>query len=98
VTVSLTANENRIRLPQADEFTSRLYSARFNYAFDSRWAWLNVVQADNFSDTISINSRVRFQPRADREYFMVFNQTRDRITNDVLDTALIFKAALNFRL
>lgn len=98
VTVSLSANENRIRLPQADEFTSRLYSARFNYAFDSRWAWLNVVQADNFSDTISINSRVRFQPRADREYFMVFNQTRDRITNDVLDTALIFKAALNFRL
>lgn len=98
VTVSLSANENRIRLPQANEFTSRLYSARFNYAFDSRWAWLNVVQADNFSDTISINSRVRFQPRADREYFMVFNQTRDRITNDVLDTALIFKAALNFRL
>lgn len=103
VTVSLSSQENRISLPQtnespANEFTSRLYSARFNYAFDSRWAWLNVVQADNFSNTVSINSRIRFQPRADKEYFLVANQTRDRVTNEVIDTALIFKAALNFRL
>lgn len=98
VRVSFSANENRIELPGQADFTSRLYSARFNYAFDSRWAWLNVVQADNFSDTVSINSRIRFQQRADREYFFVFNQTRDRNTDEVLDTALIFKAAINFRL
>ncbi len=94
---SFSADENRIDLGQ-QKFTSRLYSARLNYAFNSEWAWLNVVQADNFSDTISFNSRLRFQPRADREYFMVFNQTRDRVTNDILDSAIIFKAAFNFRL
>lgn len=95
--LSLSAQENRIDLPQG-KFTSRLYSARLNYAFDHRWAWLNVIQSDNFSDEISINSRVRFQQRADREYFLVFNQTRDRVTDDILDSAIIFKAAFNFRI
>ena len=94
---SFSADENRIELDQG-EFTSRLYSARLNYAFNSKWAWLNVVQADNSSDIVSLNSRIRFQARADREYFMVFNQTRDRVTDDILDTAVIFKAAFNFRL
>jgi len=94
---SFSAQENRIELPQGN-FTSRLYSARFNYAFDSRWAWLNVIQADNFSDTVSINSRLRFQQRADREYFLVFNQTRDRVTEEILDSAIVFKAAFNFRI
>jgi len=94
---SVSASINKITLPQGD-FTSRLYSARFNYAFNSKWAWLNVVQADNSSDTVSLNSRVRFQPRADREYFLVFNQTRDRVTDDVLDSSIIFKAAFNYRL
>jgi hypothetical protein len=95
--VSLSANQHEISLPQGD-FTSRLFSARFNYALNKEWAWLNVAQADNFSDTISANSRIRFQPKPDREYFLVFNQTRDRITDDVLDTAIIFKAAFNYRL
>lgn len=97
VFLSFSANQNKISLPQGD-FTSRLYAARFNYAFNSKWAWLNIAQADNFSDTVSLNSRIRFQPRADREYFLVFNQTRDRNTDEVLDTAVIFKAAFNYRL
>lgn len=95
--VSLSSQQNRIKLP-AGNFTSRLYSARFNYAPNSKWAWLNVVQADNSSDTVSFNSRIRFQPRADREYFLVFNQTRDRNTDEIFDTAVILKAAFNFRL
>lgn len=94
---SVSASQNHIKLPQG-EFTSRVYSARLNYAFNSRWAWLNVAQADNFSDEILINSRIRYQPRADREYLLVFNQTRDRITDEVKDTAVILKAAFNFRL
>ena len=97
VFASVSAAENRIKLPQGN-FTSRLYSARFNYAFNSRWAWLNVAQADNASDTLSINSRIRYQPSADREYLLVFNQTRDRDTDDVLDSAIILKAAFNFQI
>lgn len=97
VFASVSAAQNRIKLPQGN-FTSRLFSARFNYAFNSRWAWLNVAQADNASETLSINSRVRFQPRPDREYLLVFNQTRDRDTDEVLDSAIILKAAFNFQI
>lgn len=97
VFAAISASENRIELPQG-KFTSRLYSARFNYAFNSRWAWLNIAQADNSSDEISFNSRIRYQPRADREYLLVFNQTRDRVSDEILDTAVILKAAFNFRL
>lgn len=93
---SISGSINKIELPQG-EFTSRLLAARLNYAFNSRWAWLNIAQVDNFSDPLSLNSRLRYQPRADREYLLVFNQTRDRVTDEVLDTALIFKAAFNFR-
>ncbi|NNC99196.1 MAG: hypothetical protein HKN85_03345, partial [Gammaproteobacteria bacterium] len=95
--VSLSSRQNKIKLPQGN-FTSRLYSARFNYAPNSKWAWLNVAQADNFSNTISLNSRIRYQPRADREYFLVFNQTRDRNTDEILDTAVVLKASFNFRI
>ncbi len=93
---SLEWRRNRIKLPEGN-FDSELYSARVNVAFNSRWAWLNLVQGDNLSDTVSINSRLRYEPRADREYFLVFNQTRDRDSNDVLDTAISFKASFNLR-
>ena len=95
--LSLSTSQNRIELDQ-DKFTSRLYSARVNYAFNSRWAWLTRIQGDNLSNTVSLNSRIRYQPRADREYFLVFDQTRDRETDERLDTSLVFKAQFNFRL
>ncbi|NND82980.1 MAG: carbohydrate binding family 9 domain-containing protein [Gammaproteobacteria bacterium] len=94
---SVSATENRIELPQG-RFTSRLYSARLNYAINSQWAWLNVIQADNFSDTVSLNSRLRYQPRADREYLLIFDQTRDRVSDDILNSAVILKLAFNFRM
>ena len=93
---SISADVNKIELPQGN-FTSRLVAARLNYAFNSKWAWLNIIQSDNSSNTTAINSRIRYQPRADREYFLVFNQTRDRVTDDILDNAVILKAAFNFR-
>ena len=94
---SVSATQNKIDLPQG-EFTSRLLSAKLNFAFNSKWAWLNVVQGDNGSNTISYNSRLRYQPRADREYFLVLNQTRDRITDEKINNSIIFKAQFNFRL
>ncbi len=93
---SVSMSQNHIELPQG-EFTSRVFSAKLNYAFSSRWALLSLVQADNGSNTVSINSRLRYQPRADREYLLVFNQSRDRITDETLDTSIVFKAQWNFR-
>jgi len=94
---NVTYEQNDVKL-STGEFTSRLYSARMNVAFNNKWAWLNLIQGDNVSDTISINSRIRYQPRADREFFLVFNQTRDSESDKKLDTAIILKAAFNFQL
>lgn len=93
---SIAGEVNDISMPEGN-FISRLYSARLNVAFDHRWAWLNVIQADNFSNTVSINSRLRFQSRPDREYFLVFDQTRDRISDEVTNSGILFKASFNFR-
>lgn len=93
---SVSYEQNDVELP-AGQFVSRLYSARMNVAFNSEWALLSLVQGDNVSDTLSINSRLRYQPRADREFFVVVNQTRDQESDEVIDTAIIFKASFNFQ-
>jgi len=94
--VSLSWRQNQVQLPFGD-FDSELFSARVNVAFNARWAWLNLVQGDNISDTVAVNSRLRYEPRADREYFLVFNQTRDRNGGGVIDTAISMKASFNLR-
>lgn len=94
---SVSYQKNDVKLPTG-EFTSRLVSGRVNVAVNSKWAWLNLVQGDNVSNTVSVNSRIRYQPRADREFFLVFNQTRDTESDDTLDSSVILKAAFNFQL
>ena len=93
---SLRLIENKIKLASG-QFTSRVVAGRVNYAFNSNWAWLNVVPGDNSNDTVSFNSRIRFQPKPNREYFLLFNQTRDRNTQEILDSAIILKASFNLR-
>jgi len=94
---NVSYEQNDVKLPKG-EFTSRLYSGRINVALNSKWAWLNLIQGDNVSDTLSINSRIRYQPRADREFFLVFNQTRDTESDETLDTSIVLKASFNFQL
>ncbi len=94
---SVSVENNDIEM-QGRAFTSKLYSARANIAFNSKWAWLSLVQGDNVSDTLSINSRIRYQPRADREYFLIFNQTIDDDESGNDDYSVVFKAAFNFQL
>jgi hypothetical protein len=66
-------NFNDIDLPQGD-FITRLMQLRANIAFTSAWSWNNFVQYDNVSDTIGINSILRWNPEAGREVALVFNR------------------------
>lgn len=88
---------NRIRLPQGN-FTSRLYRARAEIAFNSDIAWLNFVQGDNVSETISINSRLRWQASPEREIFLVVNQLYEQDGYALLDTEIALKLNFNFRI
>ena len=63
-------------MPQGD-FTVRLVSANANYAFNSKWSWVNLVQYDNASSTVGINSRLRWNPQAGEDLFVVINYNFD---------------------
>ncbi|MFQ5552040.1 MAG: DUF5916 domain-containing protein, partial [Gemmatimonadales bacterium] len=57
---------NDVELPQGD-FITRLVSLRANVAFTSTWSWENFIQYDNVSDSLGLNSILRWVPRAGRE-------------------------------
>lgn len=64
---------NDIELPQRD-FTTRLLSLRADIAFTSTWSWENFIQYDNVSNSLGINSILRWLPRAAREMLFVINR------------------------
>ena len=91
---------NDIELPQGD-FTTRLASIRADIAFTSTWSWENFVQYDNVSDSLGLNSILRWLPRAGREMVFVINrefldydQTR---TFKSVSSDIAFKFSYTFR-
>ena len=67
---------NDVELPGGD-FTTRLIQVEANYAFDVRWSWVNLIQYDNESDSVGINSRLQWNPRAGRDLYIVLNHGFD---------------------
>ncbi len=67
---------NDIELPAGD-FVTRLVQVRANYAFNVRWSWVNLIQYDNESSEAGINSRLRWNPRAGQDFFLVINHGFD---------------------
>lgn len=67
---------NDIELP-VGSFVTRLIQLRANYAFNVRWSWVNLIQYDNESSEVGINSRLRWNPRAGQDFFLVINHGFD---------------------
>lgn len=63
---------NELELP-GRSFTARVYSLTGNVAFNVRWAWLNVVQYDNVSGRLGVNSRLRWLPKQGQSAYFVVN-------------------------
>ncbi|MDA0705717.1 MAG: DUF5916 domain-containing protein [Proteobacteria bacterium] len=89
-----------VQLPQG-EFTTRLSSLSANIAFTNTWSLENLVQYDNVSETIGLNSILRWMPLAGREVLLIVNRelldyTQDNdfetVTGDVT-----FKFSYTFR-
>ncbi len=70
---------NDIELP-GGSFTTRLIQLRANLAFNVKWSWVNLLQYDNVSDTVGINSRLRWNPRAGEDLYIVWNHESDSPT------------------
>lgn len=63
---------NDIELPQGD-FITRLVSVNSQVAFSTTLYWISLIQYDNLSEEIGINTRLQWIPRAGQEGFIVLN-------------------------
>jgi hypothetical protein len=72
---------NDVTLPQGD-FVVRLARLTLEAAFSSTLSWVNLIQYDNVSETIGINSRLHWIPQAGREGFVVINHNLDDLDRD----------------
>ena len=82
----LSYDHNDVKLPQAD-FVVRLARVGVDYIMSSKLSWVNLVQYDNASRTIGVNSRLHWIPEAGRELFVVLNHNLEdpRIFPDLDD-------------
>ena len=69
---------NDIELPHS-HFRTRLIQVRANLAFNVRWSWVNLIQYDNLSESVGINSRLRWNPRAGEDLYVVWNHDFDAL-------------------
>ncbi|MEY3666762.1 MAG: hypothetical protein RL572_302, partial [Pseudomonadota bacterium] len=70
--MSMSYDWNDIALPQGD-FITRLTSLYTQVAFSSTLYWVSLVQYDNLSEEVGVNTRLQWVPRAGQEGFIVLN-------------------------
>ena len=63
---------NKIDLPQGN-FDTQLLRLRTDIAFNPEWAWITTAQYDNQSDSLGINSRLQWIPKAGSEFHVICN-------------------------
>lgn len=68
--VSYQYNEIDLR---GGSFVTRIARVTLEAVFSSSLSWINMIQYDNVSETIGVNSRLHWIPRAGREAFLVLN-------------------------
>ena len=92
---------NDVRLQWGD-FTTRLLRINADFAFNAKWSWLNLFQYDNVSNSAVINSRLRWNPRAGKDLYIVLNHGFDaqRVFSGMRSTQsqLAIKYTQTFRL
>jgi hypothetical protein len=99
--LSFNATSNRIELPGGD-FTVRLYGSTIQYAFSSTLSWSNLIQYDNISESVGLNSRLHWIPRAGQQGFVVLNwgaidpDRDDRFDSTFADLSLKFNYTFRF--
>ncbi|MCP4007199.1 MAG: carbohydrate binding family 9 domain-containing protein [bacterium] len=69
------------------DFTQRLVRMDLNVGITADLSWTNRIQYDNISDSIGLNSRVRWEIESGNEFFLVWNQGWVADANRVAPTA-----------
>jgi hypothetical protein len=87
--------QNKIELPQGN-FTTRLFSINTQIAFSATLSWANLVQYDNVSETMGINSRLHWIPEAGQQAFLVLNYGFEDFDKDNVFESTIADLSLKF--
>ncbi len=90
-----------IELP-GGEFDVRQISLNANYAFTSKWSWVNKLQYVNTTGNMGLNSRLRWAPRAGEDLYLVVNYNMDSTAGafeelNTKDSEIVLKYTRNFR-
>ncbi|HEY5667128.1 MAG TPA: sugar-binding protein [Gammaproteobacteria bacterium] len=78
---SMSYEINDIDLPQGN-FVTRLAQYRAEVAISPRLSWVTLVQYDNVSEIVGVNSRVHWFPEPGREAFVVINHNVQDLDRD----------------
>jgi len=83
----------------AGDFVVHIGRARVDLAFSAKVLWSNLVQFDNDSDTLGVNSRLRWNLGPGRDLFVVINPTILREGDSLVtsETAAAIKIAWTLR-
>jgi hypothetical protein len=73
INVELEYIQNDVDLPQGD-FTTHIGRGRLDIAFSPSVSWSNLVQYDNVSESLGLNSRLRWIVQPGNDIFIVLNQ------------------------
>ncbi len=87
---------NDITLPQGD-FMTRLITLNTQYAFNSNLYWVSLVQYDNVSEILGINTRLQWIPKAGQEGFIVLNYNMEDQDKDNDFRSLTRDISIKFR-
>jgi hypothetical protein len=93
-------NVDDVILPQGN-FTTRLLSTQFDIVFSNSVSWVNLIQYDNISESVGLNSRLHWIPQAGRNIYLVLNHNfQERLSDGNFhstSTDLTLKADYTFR-
>ena len=87
-TIGLT--HHNINLPQG-HYKTNLITARVNYSFSTNMFLNALIQYNNDTNQVSSNIRFNLIHRPLSDLFVVYNERRTSISNDLVDRALILK-------
>lgn len=81
--VKLSYGENRGHLPVGD-FTTRIQSLSVDCSFGPQMSWGTLLQADNQSDTLGVQSRLKYILKDGRELFFVVDSGWEELANRMI--------------
>lgn len=91
---------DQVELPEG-KFDTKVISASLNTVFSNTLSWVNLVQYDNVSNSLGVDSRLHWTPETGKNLYLVLNQGFDKDQIDdryhSTDTDMTLKVDYTFR-